>query len=169
MNNFFKSLKPIRNKFSTYPLSSCKSFSTQNIQNNKINKVVLFKGDGIGPEISRSVIDIFKSINIPIEWEEHEINFKSVNEDGDFISKEALDSIMRHKVALKGPFATQVGTGFRSLNVMLRKKLKLYANVRPVKSIEGIETPYENVDLVTIRENTEGEYSGLEHEVMMIF
>ena len=160
----------------TYNLSKCykrrilcitfnKLFSTIT---NKLHKVVLFKGDGIGPEISQSVIDIFKSINVPIEWEEHDIHSKAVTDEGDLISKDTLDSIFRNKIALKGPFTTQIGIGHRSLNVTLRKKLKLYANIRPVKSIEGIDTPYEDVDLVTIRENTEGEYSGLEHEVTLL-
>jgi isocitrate dehydrogenase (NAD+) len=128
--------------------------------------VTLFKGDGIGPEISQSVINIFHACKVPIEWEFHEIHSKAVTEEGDLISKDSLDSVLRNKLALKGPFATPIGTGHRSLNVTLRKKLKLYANVRPVKSIAGIKTVYEDVDLVTIRENTEGEYSGLEHEVL---
>ena len=141
-----------------------KCFST----NNKIHKVTLFKGDGIGPEISKAVIDIFKHANVPVEWEEFSINTKAMTDDGDLISKESLESILRNKLALKGPFTTPIGTGYRSLNVTLRKKLKLYANVRPVKSIKGVKTLYEDVDLVTIRENTEGEYSGLEHEVIYI-
>jgi isocitrate dehydrogenase (NAD+) len=134
--------------------------------NNKIHKVTLFRGDGIGPEISQSVVDIFKSAGVPIEWEEYSIYSKAVTDDGDLISKESLESILRNKIALKGPFTTPIGGGYRSLNVTLRKKLKLYANVRPVKSIKGVQTVYEDVDLVTIRENTEGEYSGLEHEVI---
>jgi isocitrate dehydrogenase (NAD+) len=89
-----------------------------------------------------------------------------VNKDGDLISQGAIDSILRNKVALKGPFMTPIGGGFRSLNVTLRKKLQLYANVRPCKSIEGLKQLYEDVDIVTIRENTEGEYSGLEHRAV---
>ena len=131
----------------------------------KIHKVTLFKGDGIGPEISQSVIDIFRAAEVPIEWESHSI-LTIPTAEGDLISKESLDSILRNKIALKGPFGTAIGKGHRSLNVTLRKKLKLYANVRPVRTIEGIKTVYEDVDLVTIRENTEGEYSGLEHEVV---
>lgn len=77
-----------------------------------------------------------------------------------------MDAVRRYRFGLKGPFETPIGKGFRSLNVTLRKKLQLYANVRPCRSIEGVNTPYKNVDLVTIRENTEGEYSGLEHEVV---
>ena len=81
------------------------------------------------------------------------------------ISAETLESIKRNKFALKGPLETPIGKGYRSLNVTLRKNLQLYANVRPCKTIPGVQTAYENVDVVTIRENTEGEYSGLEHEV----
>lgn len=131
-----------------------------------LKKVTLFQGDGIGPEISESVINIFKSLNVPIEWENHSISTTAVTDSGDLISKEAIQSILTNKVALKGPFATPIGKGHRSLNVTLRKNLKLYANVRPVKTIPGVKTLYDNVDLVTIRENTEGEYSGLEHEVV---
>ena len=166
MNNVHKCFrKNCQNALFSY-LNFTKMFSTNT--NNKIHKVVLFKGDGIGPEISQSVIDIFKSVNVPVEWEEHEIHSKAITEEGDLISKDTLDSIFKNKFALKGPFTTQIGIGHRSLNVTLRKKLKLYANVRPVKSIEGIDTPYDKVDLVTIRENTEGEYSGLEHEVIIL-
>ena len=89
-----------------------------------------------------------------------------MNPDGDLVSSVAIDSIKRNKVALKGPFMTPIGGGFRSLNVTLRKKLQLYANVRPCKTVEGLENIYEGVDCVTIRENTEGEYSGLEHRVV---
>jgi isocitrate dehydrogenase (NAD+) len=133
---------------------------------NQKRLVTLFKGDGIGPEISQSVIDIFSTLKAPIEWENHAISNKAVTETGDLISKEAISSILKNKIALKGPFATPIGKGHRSLNVTLRKNLKLYANVRPVRTIAGVKTVYENVDLVTIRENTEGEYSGLEHEVV---
>lgn len=149
-----------------------KYLSKFNIKSYKANSktfanqtVTLFKGDGIGPEISHAVMEIFSAAKVPIVWEDQIIDVNVVNEEGDLISKEALDSIRRNKVALKGPFATPIGTGHRSLNVTLRKKLNLFANVRPVKTIPGVKTLYQNVDLVTIRENTEGEYSGLEHEV----
>ena len=128
--------------------------------------VTLFKGDGIGPEISDSVIRIFDAAKVPIDWEQHEIYTRAVSKDGDLISQEALDSIKTNKVALKGPFMTPIGGGFRSLNVTLRKKLRLYANVRPCKTIDGLDNLYSNVDVVTIRENTEGEYSGIEHSVV---
>lgn len=129
-------------------------------------KVVLFPGNGIGPEISQSVVDIFAAAKVPIEWEYHEIHTKGQTAEGDLISQASMDAVRNYRYGLKGPFETPIGKGFRSLNVTLRKKLQLYANVRPCRSIEGVNTPYKNVDLVTIRENTEGEYSGLEHEVV---
>lgn len=129
-------------------------------------RVVLFPGNGIGPEISRSVEDIFSALEVPVEFEHHEIHTKGQTEHGDLISNESIAAVKKYKYGLKGPFETPIGKGFRSLNVTLRKRLNLFANVRPCKSIEGVDTPYSNVDLVTMRENTEGEYSGLEHEVV---
>jgi isocitrate dehydrogenase (NAD+) len=138
-----------------------RSFSTQ-----KNFRVTLFPGDGIGPEISQAVIDIFSAAQIPVEWEYQKIHTKAINAAGDLIGPEALESVRRNTYALKGPFETPIGKGHRSLNVTLRKKLNLYVNLRPCKSIIGIKGPYENIDVVTLRENTEGEYSGLEHEVV---
>ena len=133
----------------------------------KKQKVVLMPGDGIGPEITEGVQTIFSSLKIPIQWELHKIHSKSVTKDGDLISTETIQAIEDYGYGLKGPFTTPIGKGHRSLNVTLRKKLKLFANVRPCISIPGIKgLLYNNVDLVTIRENTEGEYSGLEHEVV---
>ncbi|CAE7325287.1 unnamed protein product, partial [Symbiodinium sp. KB8] len=126
----------------------------------------IFPGDGIGPEIADAVCTIFKAADVPVTWEHHTISTHAVTPGGDLISQEALDSVLRNKVGLKGPFATPIGTGHRSLNLTLRKALNLYANVRPCKSIPGFKTKYDDVDIVTIRENTEGEYSGLEHEVV---
>jgi isocitrate/isopropylmalate dehydrogenase len=95
-----------------------------------------------------------------VTWEHHTISTHAVTPGGDLISEEALDSVLRNKVGLKGPFATPIGKGHKSLNLTLRKALQLYANVRPCKSIPGLKTKYEDVDIVTIRENTEGEYTG---------
>jgi isocitrate dehydrogenase (NAD+) len=128
--------------------------------------VTIFPGDGIGPEISEAVMKIFEAAKAPIDWEHHTISTHAVTPGGDLISEEALESVRRNKVGLKGPFATPIGKGHRSLNLTLRKALQLYANVRPCKTIPGFQTKYDNVDIVTIRENTEGEYSGLEHEVV---
>uniref|UniRef100_A0A1Q3G3W3 Isocitrate dehydrogenase [NAD] subunit, mitochondrial n=1 Tax=Culex tarsalis TaxID=7177 RepID=A0A1Q3G3W3_CULTA len=129
-------------------------------------KVTLIPGDGIGPEISAAVQKIFAAANVPIEWETVDVT-PVRNPDGKFgIPQSAVDSVNRNKVGLKGPLMTPVGKGHRSLNLALRKEFNLYANVRPCRSLEGYKTLYDNVDVVTIRENTEGEYSGIEHEIV---
>merc|ERR1712136_668943 len=128
--------------------------------------VTLIPGDGIGPEISAAVQKIFQVAEVPIEWEVVDVT-PVKGPDGRFgIPQSAIDSVNKNEVGLKGPLMTPVGKGHRSLNLALRKEFNLYANVRPCKSIEGYETPYKNVDLVTIRENTEGEYSGIEHQIV---
>ncbi|KAG2201259.1 hypothetical protein INT47_006762 [Mucor saturninus] len=127
--------------------------------------VTLIPGDGIGPEISRSVKKIFAAAKTPIEWEE--VDVTPIIKDGKTaIPDVAIQSVRKSTVALKGPLATPIGKGHVSLNLTLRRTFNLYANVRPCRSINGYETPYENVDTVLIRENTEGEYSGIEHEVV---
>ncbi|XP_055637724.1 probable isocitrate dehydrogenase [NAD] subunit alpha, mitochondrial isoform X1 [Toxorhynchites rutilus septentrionalis] len=129
-------------------------------------KVTLIPGDGIGPEISAAVQRIFEAAHVPIEWESVDVT-PVRNPDGKFgIPQSAIDSVNRNKVGLKGPLMTPVGKGHRSLNLALRKELNLYANVRPCRSLEGYKTLYDNVDVITIRENTEGEYSGIEHEIV---
>ena len=124
--------------------------------------VTLIPGDGIGTEITQSVKDIFKAAGAQVEWEEHIAGADALELHGALIPDNLIESIKRNKIALKGPIATPIGKGFRSINVQLRQMFDLYANVRPGKTIEGIETPFNNVDLVTFRENTEGLYSGLE-------
>ncbi|KAL1649950.1 NAD-dependent isocitrate dehydrogenase [Diplodia intermedia] len=127
--------------------------------------VTLIEGDGIGPEISQSVKDIYSAANVPIKWESVDVTPRLV--DGrTTIPQDAIDSVNRNKVALKGPLATPVGKGHVSLNLTLRRTFNLFANVRPCKSIAGYKTPYDDVDTVLIRENTEGEYSGIEHVVV---
>lgn len=127
--------------------------------------VTLFPGDGIGPEIADAVKKIFSAAEIPITWEEHHIDIANAKPGEDLVSKEALDSVRRNGFGLKGPMATPIGKGHRSLNLTLRKELGLYANIRPCVSMPGVDTLYTDVDVVTVRENTEGEYSGLEHVV----
>lgn len=128
-------------------------------------KVTLIPGDGIGPEISQSIKSIYKTAKVPITWEERDVTPVFVNGKST-IPQTAIDSIHENKIALKGPLATPIGKGHVSLNLTLRRTFKLFANVRPCKSIVGYKTPYDNVDSVLIRENTEGEYSGIEHEVV---
>lgn len=127
--------------------------------------VSFIEGDGIGPEISQALKDIYKAADVPIEWEFCDVTPIIVNNQT-AIPQKAIDSINKNLVALKGPLATPVGKGHRSLNLTLRKTFNLFANVRPAKSLAGYPTPYEQVDTVLIRENTEGEYSGIEHTIV---
>ncbi|MQL90439.1 hypothetical protein Taro_023023 [Colocasia esculenta] len=129
-------------------------------------RATLFPGDGIGPEIAESVKQVFNVAEVPIEWEEHFVGDKVDPRTNSILTWESLESVQRNRVGLKGPMATPIGKGHRSLNLTLRKELGLYANVRPCYSLPGYKTRYDDVDLVTIRENTEGEYSGLEHQVV---
>lgn len=127
--------------------------------------VSLIEGDGIGPEISQSVKDIYSAANVPIKWEE--IDVTPILKDGrTAIPDAAIESIQKNYIALKGPLATPIGKGHVSLNLTLRRTFNLFANVRPCKSIAGYKTPYDDVNTVLIRENTEGEYSGIEHVVV---
>ncbi|KAL0271478.1 UNVERIFIED_CONTAM: hypothetical protein PYX00_008559 [Menopon gallinae] len=131
-----------------------------------VRKCTLIPGDGIGPEISAAVQKIFAAASVPVEWEIVDVT-PVKGPDGKFgIPQAAIDSVNRNKVGLKGPLMTPVGKGHRSLNLALRKEFNLYANVRPCRSLEGFKTLYDDVDVVTIRENTEGEYSGIEHEIV---
>ncbi|XP_042521217.1 isocitrate dehydrogenase [NAD] catalytic subunit 5, mitochondrial-like [Macadamia integrifolia] len=139
---------------------SSATYSTQPI------RATLFPGDGIGPEIATSVKQVFNAAEVPIEWEEHFVGDKVDPRTESFLTWESLESVRQNKVGLKGPMATPIGKGHRSLNLTLRKELGLYANVRPCYSLPGYKTRYDDVNLVTIRENTEGEYSGLEHQVV---
>ena len=127
--------------------------------------VTLIEGDGIGPEIAQSVKDIYSAAKIPIKWEPVDVT-PQLKDGRTVIPDEAIASVERNYVALKGPLATPVGKGHVSLNLTLRRTFNLFANVRPCKSIAGYKTPYDNVDTVLIRENTEGEYSGIEHVVV---
>ena len=127
--------------------------------------VTLLKGDGIGPEVTNAVCDILAAANAPIDWEEAPAGLKAVEEYGVPMPEVTLNSIRRTRLGLKGPLMTPKGRGFKSANVTLRQKLNLYVGLRPVKTLPGIETPYKDVDLVLLRENTEGLYSGIEHEL----
>ncbi|KAA3455143.1 isocitrate dehydrogenase [NAD] catalytic subunit 5, mitochondrial-like [Gossypium australe] len=129
-------------------------------------RATLFPGDGIGPEIAESVKQVFRTAEVPIEWEEHYVGDQVDPRTQSFLTWESLESVRRNRVGLKGPMATPIGKGHRSLNLTLRKELNLYANVRPCYSLPGYKTRYDDVNLITIRENTEGEYSGLEHQVV---
>ncbi|KAK7956264.1 NAD-dependent isocitrate dehydrogenase [Apiospora aurea] len=127
--------------------------------------VSIIEGDGIGPEISQAVKDIFAAAKAPVSWEPVDVTPTLV--DGKTsIPPATIESIERNKVALKGPLATPIGKGHVSLNLTLRRTFNLFANLRPCRSVAGYKTPYDGVDTVLIRENTEGEYSGIEHVVV---
>jgi isocitrate dehydrogenase (NAD+) len=130
------------------------------------HKITLLPGDGIGPEVTASVVAIIECAGVEVEWEKYVVGAEALSRFGDPLPKDVVESILRNKVALKGPVTTPISTGFTSINVRLRKTLDLYANLRPVKSMPNIITRFENVDLIVVRENTEDLYSGLEHEVV---
>ena len=128
-------------------------------------KAVLIPGDGIGPEISQSVVDITKAMNLDIEWITYQAGAEYAAKTKEVFEPGLVDAIKEYKWALKGPTATPIGTGFRSVNVALRQQFATYANVRPIRSFKGIDSKYENIDLVMIRENTEDLYKGIEYMV----
>ena len=128
--------------------------------------ITLIPGDGIGPEVSEAVVRIFKVAGLEIEWDRHDAGVIAFERTGETLPASLLDSIKRHKVALKGPVTTPIGQGFTSVNVGLRKALDLYANLRPVRNLPGVQSRYSEVDLIIVRENTEDLYAGLEHEVV---
>src|SRR6185312_10281162 len=127
-----------------------------------MKKVTLIPGDGIGPEVTNAMKEIFAAAGVQIEWEEENAGAATLEKTGELIPKSLLQSVERNKVAIKGPITTPIGKGFKSINIQLRQHFDLFSNIRPIKSIKGIETRFTNVDLVIFRENTEGLYSGLE-------
>ena len=126
-------------------------------------RITLIPGDGIGPEVTEAARRVLDASGVKIEWEVVEAGEKVMEQHGTPLPDHVLESVKRNKVALKGPITTPVGTGFRSVNVALRQALNLYANVRPVKSYEGVPSRYTNVDLLIVRENTEDLYAGIEY------
>jgi isocitrate dehydrogenase (NAD+) len=127
--------------------------------------VTLIPGDGIGPELAEATRRVLDASGVAFEWEVQDAGEAVMAEYGTPLPEHVLESIRRNRVALKGPITTPVGSGFRSVNVTLRQTLGLYANLRPARSMKGLETRYENVDLVIVRENTEDPYAGIEHMV----
>src|SRR5205823_12550955 len=131
-----------------------------------IHKLTLMPGDGIGPEGTGAAVRILEATGLKFEWESFAAGADAYEKYHEYIPRELIDSIERTKVALKGPVTTPIGGGFASINVELRKKFELYANFRPIRNLPHIPTRYPDVDLIIIRENTEGLYSGIEHEVV---
>jgi isocitrate dehydrogenase (NAD+) len=128
--------------------------------------VTLIPGDGIGPEVSAAAVRVLTATGVEIDWQTEVAGASAVAEHGTVLPERVLESIRRNKVALKGPTETPVGTGHRSVNVALRKLLDLYANLRPLRTLPGVKSRYEDVDVVVVRENTEDLYSGIEHVVV---
>lgn len=130
------------------------------------HKITLIPGDGIGPEVTKPVVEVIKAAGVEVEWETHLAGAEALQRHGTTIPNELIDSFNRNRVALKGPVTTPVGEGFASVNVELRQTFDLYANLRPIKNLPGVKARYQKVDMIVVRENTEGLYSGIEHEVV---
>ena len=131
----------------------------------KVHTVVVIPGDGIGPEVTAAVQRVLQAAQAPVEWVQRQAGIVALEAGHDVLPRETLDAIGQHGVALKGPCTTPVGEGFTSVNVQLRKRLNLYAAVRPVRNLAGVSTRFDGVDLIIVRENTEGLYSGVENQV----
>ena len=130
------------------------------------HKITLIPGDGIGPEVTKPTLAIIKAAGVRVEWEIYLAGAEALRKHGTTIPKQLIDSFEKNRVALKGPVTTPVGEGFPSVNVELRQSFNLYANLRPIKNLPGVQARYQGIDLVVVRENTEGLYSGIEHEVI---
>jgi len=130
------------------------------------HKVTLIPGDGIGPEVTQAAVRVLEATGLKFAWESFAAGADAYEKYHEYIPKELIESIERTKIGLKGPISTPIGGGFSSINVQLRKKFELYANFRPIRNLPHIPTRYPDVDLIIVRENTEGLYSGVEHEVV---
>jgi isocitrate dehydrogenase (NAD+) len=129
-------------------------------------QIVLIAGDGIGPEVTEATKRVVAAAGVPIEWIPAPAGLEAAAQFGDPLPEMTLELIRKHRVALKGPCTTPVGRGYRSINVRLRQGLDLYASIRPVRTLPGVKVPFDRVNLVVVRENTEGLYAGLEHVVV---
>lgn len=130
------------------------------------HKVTLIPGDGIGPEVTQAAVRMLEATGVKFEWEQFEAGAEAYEKYREYIPQALHDSIERTRVALKGPVTTPIGGGFSSINVELRKRFELFANFRPIRNLPHVPTRYPGVDLIIVRENTEGLYSGIEHEVV---
>ncbi len=130
-----------------------------------LHDIVLIAGDGIGPEVARGALRVLEASEAPLRWTERQAGLAALEQSGEVLPEGTLDAVREHGLALKGPCTTPVGEGFSSVNVQLRKRLELYVAVRPIRNMSGIKTRFDNVDIVVLRENTEGLYSGIENEI----
>ena len=131
-----------------------------------LHKVTLIPGDGIGPEVVNATVRVLEATGVKFEWETHQAGADAYAKTKQYIPKELYESVERTRLGLKGPVTTPIAGGFASINVTLRKKFELFANFRPIRNLPNIKTNYPGVNLAIVRENTEGEYSGIEHEVV---
>ncbi|HLQ50980.1 MAG TPA: isocitrate dehydrogenase (NAD(+)) [Terriglobales bacterium] len=131
-----------------------------------MHTITLIPGDGIGPEVTHAVVRILEATGVKFQWESYAAGAEAYEKYKEYLPQELLASIERNRIALKGPITTPIGGGFSSANVALRKKFELFANFRPIRNLPGVPTRYPGVDLIIVRENTEGLYSGIEHEVV---
>jgi len=127
--------------------------------------ITLIPGDGIGPEITNSVVKIIEKSGLKLVWDIQTAGIDALETDGEPLPKRVIDSIKKNKIALKAPVTTPIGKGFRSVNVALRKELDLYANLRPCKNLPNVKTKFDNVDIIVVRENTEDLYAGIERQI----
>jgi isocitrate dehydrogenase (NAD+) len=130
------------------------------------HKITLIPGDGIGPEVTKPALAIIKAAGVRVEWETYLAGAEALKKHRTTLPKQLMDSFEKNRVALKGPVTTPIGEGFPSVNVELRQSFDLYANLRPIKNLPGVPARYQGIDLIVVRENTEGLYSGIEHEVV---
>jgi isocitrate dehydrogenase (NAD+) len=130
-----------------------------------VHKVTLIPGDGIGPEVMESAVKVIEATGVDLNWDEKLVGQAAITKYNNPLPEDTISSIKNNRIALKGPTTTEIGKGYRSANVELRQRLNLYANIRPVKSIEGVKSRYNNVDMVIFRENTEDVYMGIEHMI----
>ena len=128
-------------------------------------KITLIPGDGVGPDLTKATVKVLEASGVKFDWEEVIGGQTALDKVGSVLPEETLESIKKNKIALKGPMTTPVGKGFRSVNVAMRQQLDLYANLRPARTFKGVNTRFENIDLVVVRENTEGLYAGIEHMI----
>jgi isocitrate dehydrogenase (NAD+) len=130
-----------------------------------MHRVTLIPGDGIGPEITAAAVEVIGASGAEIEWERHDAGLAAIERYKEPLPAHVIESIQRNRVVLKGPLTTPVGTGFRSVNVALRKEFDLYVNLRPAKSFQGVRSNWSDIDLIIVRENTEEFYAGIEHYI----
>jgi isocitrate dehydrogenase (NAD+) len=154
-----------KNRLSNGSASEKKRSPAANRAGQVVPRVTLIPGDGVGPEVTGAAVRVLEAAGVQVDWDVQHAGAAAFKESGTPIPDSLVNSLRRTRIALKGPLETQVGQGYRSINVYLRKTFNLYANLRPTRSFEGVHAPFRNVDLVVVRESTEDLYAGIEHQV----